>query len=320
MSGVLVRAIDAHDDAEVVRHRAFQAAYGTMRHATVEEFRAFLPSVADTLLLVAEDPIDDSIVGCALAHVDDAFGTGVAMCNLFALPGRVDALRSLIDRIRSWTSIDALRAMYVHASNPSEQARADLEAAGLRFGNDRFRVVRPLTRTDTTIDVPVPDGVRLSSMAEHGALADQFVALWNEAMADVPGTMAMSGIDATGVRRALQIDDDAWPDRIRVAVDEHGSLLGFCALATMSTSDKVEYGHRLTAVTRTARGRGIARALKLDAIRWAAAAGADQLVASNDSDNAPMRAINDRLGYQRQFTVALFELPLDAGGNVVAPT
>jgi GNAT superfamily N-acetyltransferase len=46
------------------------------------------------------------------------------------------------------------------------------------------------------------------------------------------------------------------------------------------------------------RGRGLARAVKLASIRWAAANGITQLVTTNDETNAPMLAVNRRLGYR----------------------
>ncbi len=54
----------------------------------------------------------------------------------------------------------------------------------------------------------------------------------------------------------------------------------------------------MTGVDRPYRGRGIALALKLLALRCARAYGARYLRTHNDSENAPMLAINRKLGYQ----------------------
>jgi RimJ/RimL family protein N-acetyltransferase len=53
----------------------------------------------------------------------------------------------------------------------------------------------------------------------------------------------------------------------------------------------------ITGVDRMYRGRKIALALKLLAIRWAIEKGASCIVTDNDSQNAPMLAINRKLGY-----------------------
>jgi RimJ/RimL family protein N-acetyltransferase len=46
------------------------------------------------------------------------------------------------------------------------------------------------------------------------------------------------------------------------------------------------------------RGRGLARSVKLASLRWAAAQGLTAVWTTNDETNAPMLAINDRLGYR----------------------
>jgi RimJ/RimL family protein N-acetyltransferase len=54
----------------------------------------------------------------------------------------------------------------------------------------------------------------------------------------------------------------------------------------------------MTAVARDWRGRGVAMALKRATIAWAVARGLEALETANDTDNAPMRAVNQRLGYR----------------------
>ncbi|HEX4678099.1 MAG TPA: GNAT family N-acetyltransferase [Gaiellaceae bacterium] len=49
---------------------------------------------------------------------------------------------------------------------------------------------------------------------------------------------------------------------------------------------------------RAYRGRGLGRAVKLASIRWATANGITMMATNNDETNAPMLAINQRLGYR----------------------
>ncbi len=56
--------------------------------------------------------------------------------------------------------------------------------------------------------------------------------------------------------------------------------------------------HELTGTLRAYRGRGLARLAKLAAIRWCRESGIRTLLTGNDAENAPMLAINDRLGYR----------------------
>ncbi|HUI37148.1 MAG TPA: GNAT family N-acetyltransferase [Gaiellaceae bacterium] len=53
-----------------------------------------------------------------------------------------------------------------------------------------------------------------------------------------------------------------------------------------------------TATAAAHRDRGLATLAKLPQLRWAAANGIDRVVTDNDKRNAPMLAINRRLGYE----------------------
>ena len=53
-----------------------------------------------------------------------------------------------------------------------------------------------------------------------------------------------------------------------------------------------------TGVERDYRGRGLAQALKLLAVRFAQHYGAAYIRTNNDSQNAPMLAVNRKLGYR----------------------
>ena len=68
--------------------------------------------------------------------------------------------------------------------------------------------------------------------------------------------------------------------------------------------------HNMTGVRRAWRGRGVAGALKRATIAWAIAKGLDVLETENDEANAPMRAINRRLGYRPLPDRVLMRAPL----------
>ena len=53
----------------------------------------------------------------------------------------------------------------------------------------------------------------------------------------------------------------------------------------------------MTGTRRAYRGRGLALAVKLASIEWAAANGITRMLTFNDATNAPMLAVNRRLGY-----------------------
>ncbi len=62
----------------------------------------------------------------------------------------------------------------------------------------------------------------------------------------------------------------------------------------------------MTATARRARGRGLARLVKHHALARAAAAGIELAVTENDEQNAPMLAVNERLGYRPTTANATF--------------
>ena len=79
---------------------------------------------------------------------------------------------------------------------------------------------------------------------------------------------------------------------------ERGELVGW---ATLGEDRPGSVQNFMTGVARRARGRGVARALKLRQIHAAREAGLHQLRTQNDLANAAMRRVNERLGYKLRF-------------------
>jgi mycothiol synthase len=80
-----------------------------------------------------------------------------------------------------------------------------------------------------------------------------------------------------------------------VALDG-GGVTGYARLHRCGLSHRLEHG--LTAVRRSHRRRGIATALKEAQIAWAADHGYTELASGMVEGNAPMRTLNERLGYR----------------------
>lgn len=74
-----------------------------------------------------------------------------------------------------------------------------------------------------------------------------------------------------------------------------GAVVGLAAVGYTASANRAV--NMITGVERAYRGRKIALALKLLAIRYANEKGASCIVTDNDSQNAPMLAINRKLGY-----------------------
>jgi len=73
-------------------------------------------------------------------------------------------------------------------------------------------------------------------------------------------------------------------------------LVGYARLYETGLPHRLDHG--LTAVRRTHRRRGIATALKQTQIAWAAEHGYRELLSDMVEGNAPMRALNEQLGYR----------------------
>ena len=65
-------------------------------------------------------------------------------------------------------------------------------------------------------------------------------------------------------------------------------------------SDHMTAFNAFTGIDQAYRGRKIAQALRILAAQYAISKGAQVIVTDNDSENAPMLAINDKMGYVRQ--------------------
>lgn len=100
---------------------------------------------------------------------------------------------------------------------------------------------------------------------------------------------------------------ESWVERVsgpdkrqdRFWIARHGSLpVAYSYLRFPPVRGQVWTGY--TCSHPEYRGRGIARAVKLQSLAQAVALGIPLVLTSNDSENAPMLHINETLGYHRQ--------------------
>jgi L-amino acid N-acyltransferase YncA len=156
----------------------------------------------------------------------------------------------------------------------------------------RMQDVR-LDLSTAAIERSTPVAIELSVMGDDHERGMYETAL--EADADIPS--------ATPIRTGTF---EQWQERHlrgRVLRDlsfvalEDGRVVGYAILGRHS-EDTAE--HWMTGVARSARGRGIALALKQAQIAAAKEAGWAYLRTLNDLGNAPMRRVNEKLGYERR--------------------
>jgi mycothiol synthase len=117
--------------------------------------------------------------------------------------------------------------------------------------------------------------------------------------ADVPRSQVASPISFEFFQEQVLGDEYFLWDGTQIALDpKTDTILGFSGVYQGAREGWMDQW--LTATRREARGRGIALALKLRVIKYALEQGYTTIRTDNDTRNAPMLAINDKLGFVRQ--------------------
>jgi len=149
------------------------------------------------------------------------------------------------------------------------------------------------------IDALQASGIRFFTVADLGeteAARRELYAINRRVTLDDPGS---EGIFPSFEQFCKDVFAAPWyrPQGQWLAADgDH--IIGMCAVGYFQESNSMY--NMMTGVDNGYRGRGIAQALKVLAIRWAKVYGADYIRTNNNSENAPMLAINRKLGYEPQ--------------------
>ena len=162
--------------------------------------------------------------------------------------------------------------------------------------------------------VAPPSGIEFTTLAARPDLIEGVHAVALETFPDVPGGDEPMAVGDLAEFRARDVDRRGIPkEAFFVAVDtKSGVVVGYACLLMQAGSTTVAY-HDMTAVLRAYRGRGIARELKHATIDWAIRNGLTALETGNDEANAPMRAVNVRLGYEPMPDEVVMRGPLFGG-------
>jgi GNAT superfamily N-acetyltransferase len=155
----------------------------------------------------------------------------------------------------------------------------------------------------------VPDGVQIVRLKELRGRDRELFELYDEAHSDMPSDHPHVLDFEEWRAETLENPELDFEASSVVLVDDR-----FASFAWI-TSDRVGGGgsHELTGTLREYRGRGLARLAKEATIHWAAEVGLRFLVTSNDNTNAPMLALNERLGYAPRTTIIELTKKLDGG-------
>jgi GNAT superfamily N-acetyltransferase len=188
--------------------------------------------------------------------------------------------------------------LHMPASTSRPESIAWLEHRGF-VEYDRWKIVELDLADLTPPPVEAPPGVEITSLEDRPDLVEAVHRVALEAFPDIPTggePMAAGTLDEF---RARDVDRAGIPPGgFAVALDEAtGDAIGFASIMFLPGSTTRAY-HDMTAVRRVWRGCGVGRALKQATIAWAVRSGLESLETGNEEANAPMRALNARLGYR----------------------
>lgn len=145
----------------------------------------------------------------------------------------------------------------------------------------------------------LPDGFRLARLEELRDRDRELFELYDAAHRDMPGDHPFVLEFGEWRKETYESPElDFVASSVVLAEDRPVSFAWI-----MSERESGGGRHELTGTLPEFRGRGLARAAKVAAMRWAAESGLRFLVTSNDDTNAPMLALNERLGYEPRATV-----------------
>ncbi|WP_228981974.1 GNAT family N-acetyltransferase [Streptomyces sp. DH12] len=292
---VIVREFRPEDAPGVTRVRRSCAPYVVVTPASVLFDVAASPPARRHRLLVAER--DGEAVGWAAAGI--TYGSPV--------PGQGHASAAVhpYHRGRGVGGL-LLRAVEKHLAAVGARAvhgwvadRPACRAFAERRGYRPARTMRHqrLDLAAAALPDPVaalPPGVELRTAADLAADPRPLFEADAEVVADEPTDVPVEWDDYADWLR------DTWGDplldqRLSTVVLVDGEVAAFTAA---HTDGATRYASGMTGTRRAHRGRGLATLAKADSLRRARAAGFRSAYTSNDSTNAPMLAVNRRLGYR----------------------
>lgn len=210
----------------------------------------------------------------------------------------------LFEALREYARVHGATHYHADARDSLPEALAFAERCGFAVERHIFESTLDLATFDEsrfagTIARAEASGIRFFTLADEGDSEAARRKIWEverRVSQDVPG--GSEGATRPYEAWVQQVCEASWyrPDAQIVAADGD-RWVGLSALGYFETPQPMMY-QMITGVERAYRGRGIALALKLLAIRCARRYRAAYIRTNNDSLNAPILAVNRKLGFQ----------------------
>ncbi|MGH3022540.1 MAG: GNAT family N-acetyltransferase [Gaiellaceae bacterium] len=283
---------------------------------SVEEVRAYREALEDATHLLALR--DDRPVGAAAAELEPGQrlrGTTLAWIGVPVEARGQGVGSALLHEVSSWAGAAGLEALEGHVLADDDGSLAWAARRGFAEIGRELRLALEL-RDLRPPDVTPPAGVEVATLASRPDLAPAVYEVAREAYPDIPGEeeSEMEPYEDWLAHDMSGPNDD--PEGVFLAV-AGGEVIGYSKFHLPQARLGVAV-HDLTGVKRAWRGRGVAGALKRAQIAWAKERGYERLETWNEERNAPIRKLNERLGYRPASGQVLLRGPLfHSGGNVL---
>jgi mycothiol synthase len=295
----VIRKVES--EAEIEAFLAIRAAVDPANPMTREAWDAERETAGRLDLLGYEG---EEAIGCAFAerqYGDPSSSTGWISVRVLEKHRRRGHGTALLHRVSEHVSDFGGTSLCAGTTSTAVEIIAFLTHHGFAEIGRMQEVELELAGVDASFDLP--DGIAIVPLTVELDRGAHAVAL--EADADIPTALPI----VTG-------DLARWRERNLGGLAQRE--LSFAALAG---DEVIGFGilgrcvpgvaeHYMTGVKRGWRGRGVAQALKLTQIGAAQKAGFERLRTQNDLANAPMRAVNERLGYRSRLEWVQFAGPL----------
>lgn len=268
-----------------------------------ERFEAIRPPELPLRRLVAE--VDGRIVGGAQVGQMVWLPPGVMLAHVLVDPAfeRRGVGAALYEALQPFVAEHAPRELRCWVRDCRPDALAWAERRGFERRHHVFNSVLKLADFDATrfaghVERAEAAGFRFVPLTamQTGANERRLWELNGELLRDVPDAADRHLVPFDEWRKWVVDGPMAWPEACLIAVDGRGEWAGLTSLMR-TPSDPARAHIDLTGVRRAYRGRGLALALKLAAMDLARQHGITEIGTNNHSANAPMLAVNRKLGY-----------------------
>ena len=322
-NGYRARPFEDRDREPMVAER--NTWYGPMEQGTAEEWRVWEAMAPDDSLLriTVEDEagriaaMADLSAGGASRHPDGAQSGGVSVARADRGKGIGSALLAVIidEAVRRKAPRFLAGANAAHTDSLEWAAKRGFREIGRRLESYIELARLDPARFGARIDDVRRSGIALRSIAEilddrDGESRETFIRALYDAEApiweDIPYATPTPHWPYGRFRQMFFESGQIMADASIVAIDGE-AVAGLTMTGKRGSSDGATW---ITGVGRDFRGRGIATAIKVEALSRAKAKGLRALVTTNDEPNKAMREINAKLGYQPLPAHVQLEKPL----------